>query len=396
MNDYVKIQATDPATGGMTTPVYFMRTDEGLVQVTDPETYRRLDSSQLKSDSSSPEGQTFKDGTPKIVDGVFYIVQPDGMAYRYNDQKLVKVAEPSQVNTLPNAAPSVSSGDPNTVGGTFMGRGGGTAGGQPVGAGQLFTPSQSAQVMQTQTAENEQLNQTLANSGLTPDQQEALKKMFNIISSGDADMQKKLEAAFVEAEKIADPYFKQQIRMLKDTLQRGFVRIDEDLQFREQQLQTRLQDLQADVANAKGTLSLDQTQQLKQLERQYTLTLQGTRENMAARGFTSSTRRTEAETLLEQQTGELRESSRRQFGARLLELQNQADRGNRDAEAELARLQKLAADQKTDMFRQAEAQLGSGDLPPLAGAPAPLGEIVGEIPAAKNKDALQAASSFIF
>ena len=209
-------------------------------------------------------------------------------------------------------------------------------------------------------------------------------------------MQKKLEAAFVEAEKIADPYFRQQIRMMKDTLQRGFVRIDEDLQFREQQLMNSLNDLKTDVQSQLGNLSLDQTQQLKQLQRQYEITLEGTRENMAARGFTSSTRRTEAETLLGDQTGEFRESLERQFGARKLELENKAARGDRDAQAELARLQQLASDQKVDAFRQAEAQLGSGDLPPLAGAPAPLGGIVGEIPAAKNKDALQAASALTF
>ena len=274
--------------------------------------------------------------------------------------------------------------------------GGGTATGQPVGQGQQFSPAQSAQVINSQTEENAQLDSLLAGSNLTPDQRDAIKAIFNTIAADDKERAQQLTAAFAAAAKINEPFFAQQVKLALDELQRGFVSIDQDLEFKEQSLRNRLTDLNADLASSREFMSLEHQQALKQLQGQYERTLDTTREDMARRGFTASSRRAEAETLLEEQTGELRESSQRLFGAKMLELQRAGERGDRDAQAELKRLQDLAGEQRTGLARQGEAALGSEKLGQLPVGTTPLGGLTGSIPREELQGNLTAAQQFVF
>lgn len=383
---YVKIRAVDPATGGLTNPVFFRRTPQGLVRIEGgTDLWRRLDASQLPFDEyTGTEGLTFAEGTPKIV-----------------NQQLV--IEPSSDGVTPSGGRLIPG---ETVGGgTVVTPGTGVSGqagqqgqvtGQPVGQGQQFTPAQSAQVINTQTEENAQLDSLLADSNLTEDQRQAIKAIFNTVSANDQERANQLQAAFKAAAQINEPFFAQQVKLALDELQRGFVSIDQDLAFKEQSIRNRLSDLQQDLASSREFLSLEQQQALKQLERQYKLTLDNTREDLARRGFTASTRRAEAETLLEEQTGELRESAERQFGARMQELQRQGERGDRDAQAELARLQELAAQERTGLARRGEAALGSQQLGPLPPGTQPLGGLTGTIEQEKLASNLQASQQFVF
>lgn len=267
------------------------------------------------------------------------------------------------------------------------------------GAGiQQFSPEQIQRVRNTFTNENQLLDQLLSDPNLTEDDKKAVRELFNIISSNDQDLANRFVEAFNTAAKISDPYFKQQARIFVDEIQRGFVRLEEDSFLREQQLRTRLSDLREDITRSREFLTLEQQQELKNLQRQFEINLENTREELAQRGLTFSTRRAEAEKLLEETTGEMRESVERRFGGQLAELQRQQERGERDTQSELERLRQLTERGKLDLARQAELELGSRGLEqlPQLGGVQPLGDITGEAERRRLQDALQFGSSFVF
>jgi len=250
-------------------------------------------------------------------------------------------------------------------------------------------------VINAQTEENASLDQLLADSGLPDDQQQAIRSIYDAIAARDADRAQELMAAFESATKISDPFFAQQIKLANDALTRGFISIEDDLAFREEQLRTKLADLKEDVRLGKESLTLDEQQQIKNLERALDQELKDTRQTMASRGMTFSTRRAEAEELAEDITGELVETTERKFGEKRGGLTRAQDRTARDVQSEIARLTELAKEKKLDFFRQAEAEVGTGQLPSLGGLE-PLGGISGDINRRKFQDILSATESFIF
>jgi len=195
---------------------------------------------------------------------------------------------------------------------------------------------------------------------------------------------------------MGDPYWKSQIRLVADELQRGFVSLEQDLQFKETQLRNRMTDLQSDLEATKDFLSLEQSSQLTDLERQYKQTLANTQNDLAARGFTQSTERMNKEQLLSDTTGSMRESITRRIGEQVRRAETGATTGVRDINSEIVRLQELAEQGKLDLFRAAEQKLGSSNLPTLPGAPAALGQIYGEIPSSQLQDVVSASTSLIF
>jgi len=257
--------------------------------------------------------------------------------------------------------------------------------------------SQTAQqIANTQTQQDTDLNEILANSGLDADQQEMIRQLYGVISTQDQALAAKFKLAFEQAAAMGDPYWKSQIRLVADELQRGFVSLEQDLQFKETQLRNRMTDLQSDLEATKDFLSLEQSSQLTDLERQYKQTLANTQNDLAARGFTQSTERMNKEQLLSDTTGSMRESITRRIGEQVRRAETGATTGVRDINSEIVRLQELAEQGKLDLFRAAEQKLGSSNLPTLPGAPAALGQIYGEIPSSQLQDVVSASTSLIF
>jgi len=244
--------------------------------------------------------------------------------------------------------------------------------------------------------DSSQLEKSAEFKALSEDDQAAVRAVFDAIASNDEKKAQQLIQAFDAAAKINDPYFAQQFKIAADTIKRGFVSIDDDLAFKEQLESKRLSDLQEDIASKQDFLTLEETSALRGIERQYDQQLKDTRQSAAARGMTFSTRRAESEQLLGEVTGDLRESTQRQFGIQQLEASRTLDRGERDIAAETERLRQLAEEGKLDLFRQAEANLGTLNLPNLSGAPSPLGDITGAIPQEKLQNTLTSAQSFVF
>ena len=231
---------------------------------------------------------------------------------------------------------------------------------------------------------------------LAPDDQEAVRAVFKAVASNDQKLASRLAESFEAAAKINDPFFAQQLRIAVDAIERGYVSIDKQAEFEEQQLQNRISDLQQDITSRKSFLSLEEASILGGIERQYKVQLDNTRNSLAATGFTQSTRRAEQEGLLAEERGSLVESTQRQFGAQQLEADRDLARSTRDTQAEIQRLSEVAKEQKTSLLRQAEESVGTANLPNLGSGIDPLGDIYGQIPQNKLQDTINAATSFVF
>lgn len=233
-------------------------------------------------------------------------------------------------------------------------------------------------------------------NALPKDQQEVVRAVFGAIGANNVESAKRLVSAFEAAEKLADPFFKQQIRLAKDAVERGFVAVDQELEFEKMQAERRLQDLRTDIETQSEYLTLEETNDLKSLEREYKQNLDTTRQNLAATGMSSSSIRAEKEQILEDVTGDLRESTQRRFGYQRSQLRNQLTRNERDVSSEIARLTEVAKQNKTTLFRQAEEKLGSGNLPSLNFDVKPLGNVIGSIEQDRQNDVIGAVKNLIF
>lgn len=362
---------------------------QAKIEVTPTETATSDTTQQTETQESTP--QTTDQGNLTTVQtvqrntGDVYELKSDGNWYLANGQKAdTSNTSSSYLNTLNSLKTEIASAP---AGGT-------STTGSIAGGGDGSAPSVPDASLPTDLLD--ELTASAEFQGLPEDQQELVKQVYQVIAENDIDNAQRLAAAFETATKISDPFFKQQIRIAKDAIERGFVSIDQEEEFREQQLTNQLKDLREDVATKKEFLGLEEQAALRGLEREFESTLKTTRQNLAASGFSSSSRRAETEEILNETTGDLRESTKRRFGAQVSDLATSLGRGERDIQSEVQRLTELTKSKKLDLFRQAEETLGTKNLPSLNTTADPLGSIVGEIPQAQTRDIISGATSLIF
>lgn len=232
---------------------------------------------------------------------------------------------------------------------------------------------------------------------LDEDRKQAVLAVFQAIASNDTERANQIMSAFEASTAVSDPFFKQELRLAKDAIERGFVAIDKEEEFRTKQLQRNLADVQADLATRKDQLSFDEQSALRDIERQYTNTIKETRQNLASTGKTFSSERDLTEQLIEESTGQMRESTKRQFGLQNLELQRTGERTERDTQAELERLAEVTKQNRIDFLRTGEAKVGTKNLSSIyTGTLKPLGDIVGDIPQRQFEDVLRGTQNLIF
>ncbi len=231
---------------------------------------------------------------------------------------------------------------------------------------------------------------------LSDDQKEAVLAVFEAIATNDSEKAGKIAAAFKAAADISNPFFKQELRLAVDAIERGFVSIDQEEEYKRKQLQTNLADLEQDIATQKDYLGLEEQAALRGIERQYRQDLDTTRQNLAATGKTSSSERIRVEDIIEESTGELRESTGRRFGLERTDLERRGQRGNRDTQAELARLAEVTRASRIDFLRSGEAKVGSKNLPRLGMNVDRLGNIVGDIEQRQTADIIAGANNLLF
>lgn len=239
---------------------------------------------------------------------------------------------------------------------------------------------------------NPSLQNMLDQAGLSDDQKSAIDLVYEAIANNDRSLMERAKAAMAAATEFSDPFFKAQARLAIDALDRSLTGREDDLSYREQQLSNTLNDLRNDIQSAGDYLSFQQQQELKSLERNYEQQLQATQEDLAARGFTSSSVRSKKEQLLSDTYGDLRQSSNRSFTERQNQLTNTLGRGERDTQAEIERLRQLTEQGKIDDLRKTEEYLGTDALKGIGYNDNLLGNLPGELDRQKVQDAMSFAS----
>lgn len=234
----------------------------------------------------------------------------------------------------------------------------------------------------------------LDGANLSPDQEELIRAAYQATAAGDADRAKRLVSAMAAATQFSDPYFKAQVRIATDALERGFQAKEGDLAFQETQLANTLKELQTSTAASKDLLSFEQQQELQQLATKYGVELESTRNTMAATGFTASSKRARAEQILEEQNEGLVESSNRQYSYKVGNYNENLANAERDTAAKLDLLRRQNEEGKLNLLRSAEAEVGSTALKDL-GYDNLLGGLSGEISRRRATDAIQFASNFV-
>ena len=120
----------------------------------------------------------------------------------------------------------------------------------------------------------------------------------------------------------------------------------------EEKIKRSIENINQDLVTNKEYLSLEQQQDLKNLVAQYEVDLENLQAGAASAGLTFSTKRTTAESrLAERETG-LVESTKRQYGYRIKQLELEAARGNIEAQAELADLERQMGEETGAVGRQ--------------------------------------------
>lgn len=242
---------------------------------------------------------------------------------------------------------------------------------------------------------NSELNAILNNPNLSDDQKAAIQSIYDAVSSNDKDTAERIKAAMEAAGKYSDPYFKAQIRLAVDALDRGINSEAGDLQYAEKQLENTLKKIREDAAASKDILSFENMQELQGLARKLETDLGTTRDNLAASGFSSSSRRARSEQILNEENQGLVESSNRQLAYQVGNIDRNVASNEASTAAQLENIRRLAAEGKLDLFRKTEEAVGSDNLPRISGMD-PLGDIGGSIPRAQVQDKLQFASNFVF
>jgi len=386
MADYVKIRAVDPATGGLTSAVYFQRTPDGLVQITDQNLVQRLDGGYLKMDQfTGTDGLTFKDGKPKVVNQQLYVIRPDGTAWQHNDQKYTQILTPEEMEQYNPSSGRIDTTNASTegegkviVGGSGVsGQQGsqGTVTGQPVGSGQ-------------QLNEGEQLfKNTEQYQSLSDEEKEIVDLMFGLIRTGGEKEAQLFGDAIQQAIAIADPWAKAQGALL---LAEFAIHIDETIfgaKAKMEAVQRARDVLMEDVGNRKEFLTLEQQAEISRQVQSYEQDILSIADAAADKGLTFATgyiSRQRAEELRAVEHEDVIQSRKRDFNFRIKELKLRAARGETEAQAELERFQKEEEFSLRKIGQAAETILGSGGVPTETGY-TPVGGITGSLEEEKER-----------
>jgi hypothetical protein len=197
------------------------------------------------------------------------------------------------------------------------------------------------------------------------------------------------------AYEYSDPYFKAQIQLATDALTRGIQGKDSDLAYSIDQKNSALKALRDNISASKDYLSFQNQQDLLKLARDYESNLNDARDQLAATGFTNSSKRARTEQLLGDANSAAVESSNRGFSYQTGSLDRQLGTNQQNTATDIQRLREMAQSGTLDLYRQVESQVGTANLPSFAGRSA-LGGVGGSIPRQRAADATSFANSFVF
>ena len=231
---------------------------------------------------------------------------------------------------------------------------------------------------------------------LNEDKKSIVDYFKQILEDNDKAKQEAFDKALDLAAEQADPYFRQKIRILKDTVQRTFGTLEADLASREKELTRRRQEIDDDLIYNKEQLTIDEQAEMKRQQESYGFELDGIRETMSHRGLTVSTIKTKAEERLKTGHEDIIESTQRKYERAQRAQGLGAERQITGIIQQIADLQRGVKEKKTEVGRGTEAYLGTEEalkIPELTGYTA--GGIKGGIEEEKAGDILQRAQALL-
>ncbi len=223
--------------------------------------------------------------------------------------------------------------------------------------------------------------------GLPADLQEIAIANYNITKDNNEQKARWLDQSLDMATKDANPYWKSIIRIAQDEIVRSFDESKGDFDSGLQRLQRRRKELSEDLASNKEYLSLEEQSALARQDQTYQVQEENLVNKMADQGLTFSTKKNIAEKRLKDYTTDIQESTKRQYGKRIQELETQALRGDTAAQTEMTDLKRKFGETITGIGRKAEGYFGSENIGDLGlGGYTALGGLSGTMQEDKLKD----------
>ena len=184
-------------------------------------------------------------------------------------------------------------------------------------------------------------------------------------------------AALEKAKELADPYFKEQIRISQDEITRGITSTQGDIQFKLTTLNDRIKNIKEDLTYNKEQLNLEQQAEMSQQLKENEQNLFNLQQQAADAGLAFSSPRIQAEQALRTQQQGLAQSTSRKYNQALRGLEVPAERGTLEAQQAITETQRAGQEALTNLARKGEAQLGTENIPQTGITS--LGEITGSL-----------------
>jgi hypothetical protein len=238
-----------------------------------------------------------------------------------------------------------------------------------------------------------EIPESLANDpdykSLNSDNQALAAYIISKSTTGNKTDTQALSDALTLATSQANTYWTEKLNIIKSTLKESLGEVDTDLATTERELMLRKARIEEDLKTNKNDYSLDEQSELATQAENLDAKIQTTRENMAARGLTSSSIRNQAEERLNNENSDVVESTTRKYERATREAETLAGRNVVDIANQIQDATQKANSEKKNKVSTTEQYIGSGALGDLPAAnPYLTGNITGSMVGDKTSDIL--------
>jgi len=249
------------------------------------------------------------------------------------------------------------------------------------------------------TVDNLELPDELLNDpsyqALSDENKEIIQYYYNILGSQNTDTASKFKDALALASEQADPYWKEKINIIKDELTRIVTSLSDNLVSKEKDLIRRRNEIETQLSSDQEYLTLEQQAELSTQKDSIDQELKSVREDMATKGLSSSSIRTEAEDVLNKANEDVVGSIQRKYAKEQSDRAATAESDLADIASQIEELQRKTSESKTQTARSAEALVGSEELKDVVDSDLLAGNITGSYYEDKQSDILSRASALL-
>ena len=189
------------------------------------------------------------------------------------------------------------------------------------------------------------------------------------------------EQYLAQAKELADPYYRSMVNVALDELSRTAESGAKDLEYKKTQIETKIKELQEDLAYNKEKLSLDEQAEMSQQLASYESERENVDLQMQEAGLTFSSPRKVAEQRLKSSQDLTAQSTARKYATARREQELGVSRSAAALQQEGLLAERQAQEALTSATRATEAKVGSAALPSSADA---LGGVSGSIEDARK------------